>query len=62
MIETVTNEWQAGKVRKSVIDGTLYLIASTDILLGTIDVDTIGDVGRLLFNGNQQIESAVIEA
>lgn len=38
------------------------LITSTQILIGTTDVDTTGNIGGLLFDGDQHVASLVIEA
>lgn len=40
----------------------LYLVASADILFRSINVNSIGDVGRLLFDCNEEIQSAPIKA
>lgn len=39
-----------------------YLVPCTNIHLFLVFVNTVGDVGRLLFHGQQQIASVVIEA
>lgn len=39
-----------------------YLVPCTNIHLFFVYVNTVGDVGRLLFHGQQHIASVVIEA
>jgi len=39
-----------------------YLVPCTNIHLFLVYVNTVGDVGRLLFHGQQHIASVVIEA
>jgi len=39
-----------------------YLVPCTNIRLFFVFVNTVGDVGRLLFHGQQQIASVVIKA
>lgn len=40
----------------------IYLIASTQILQGTLNVYSIRDFGRLLFNSDKNVASLVIES
>lgn len=40
----------------------VYLISGTDIVLSATNVDTVGDIRRLLLDGHQQVQGLVIES
>lgn len=38
-----------------------YLVTSTDVLILTANVNTLGDIWRLLLDGDENVASLVIE-
>lgn len=52
----------ASERKSASIAQLLYLIAGSDILFRSINVDSVCNIRRLLFDGDKEVQSAIIKA
>lgn len=64
-IELVGEEKGEGEELRGLVGGISEhdtLVTSTELLEGLIVVETLGDIGRLLLDGDEEVEGLVVEA
>ena len=64
VVQLVREEESKGKELRGLIGGITEhdtLVTSTKLLESLLVVETLGDIGRLLLNGNQDVASLVVE-
>lgn len=63
-IELVRQEQGQGEELRSLIGGIAEhdtLVTSAELLEGLVVVETLGDIGRLLLNGDEEVQGLVVE-
>lgn len=64
-VELVGEEEGEGEELRGLVGGVAEhdtLVTSTELLEGLLVVETLGDIGRLLLNGDEEVEGLVVEA